>query len=74
MFYCPTPNPRNFKDWTCIRIDELCNGFPDCPGAEDEDPTLCMYWLAVSIFLIAVIHAVVHAVSLHLSVKDFSYQ
>uniref|UniRef100_A0A915HJJ1 Uncharacterized protein n=1 Tax=Romanomermis culicivorax TaxID=13658 RepID=A0A915HJJ1_ROMCU len=46
-FYCPTPHPQRPKTgWVCIKIDDLCNTIPDCPGAEDEDPTHCMYYVS----------------------------
>jgi len=29
--------------YPCIDDDEVCNGEPDCPNGEDEDPTVCMF-------------------------------
>ncbi|VDP43000.1 unnamed protein product [Soboliphyme baturini] len=47
-FYCPTPFPDQLNSgWVCISFEKLCNGIPDCPGAEDEDPTHCMFYRAL---------------------------
>jgi hypothetical protein len=34
--------------WPCVREQDLCNGVADCPNADDEHPTFCLFHLAVS--------------------------
>ncbi|CAJ0935066.1 unnamed protein product, partial [Mesorhabditis belari] len=47
--FCPTSRPNDPIDWPCIRVDDLCNGTPQCPGGEDEDPDLCMFFQAQNV-------------------------
>ncbi|KRZ34773.1 hypothetical protein T4B_4377 [Trichinella pseudospiralis] len=43
---CPSTSPRGIADKICITTGELCNGIKSCPNAEDENPSLCMFWLS----------------------------
>lgn len=44
--HCPTSNSRG--DWKCIDDHQLCDGNSDCPNHEDEDPTQCLFFDAMS--------------------------
>ncbi|ELT94420.1 hypothetical protein CAPTEDRAFT_30388, partial [Capitella teleta] len=37
------PSPDQFGVYKCIDDHYVCNGRPDCPQAEDEDGTACMF-------------------------------
>lgn len=45
-FACPTPDKQG--RYHCIDDHVLCDGFIDCPGAEDEDRQACMFYKTVS--------------------------
>lgn len=45
-FACPTADPLG--RYRCIDDHVLCDGFIDCPGAEDEDRQACMFYKTVS--------------------------
>lgn len=50
-FYCPSPEAGSEGlRYRCINSEQLCNLFPDCPGAEDEDLQSCMFFLSVPTF------------------------
>ena len=44
-FACPTPDFRG--RYRCIDDRQLCNGFFDCPGREDENPEQCLFYKTV---------------------------
>ncbi|XP_060524947.1 uncharacterized protein LOC132701202 [Cylas formicarius] len=41
-FACPTPDRQG--RYHCIDDHVLCDGFIDCPSAEDEDRQACMFY------------------------------
>ncbi|KAF8781949.1 hypothetical protein HNY73_012291 [Argiope bruennichi] len=41
-FACPSPDHTN--RYRCIDDHSLCDGFIDCPNAEDEDMGSCMFY------------------------------
>ncbi|XP_072392436.1 uncharacterized protein jeb [Diabrotica undecimpunctata] len=41
-FACPTPDRQG--RYHCIDDHVLCDGFIDCPSAEDEDRQSCMFF------------------------------
>ena len=41
LFFCPTPDETGRH--RCIDDENLCDRSTDCPNAEDEDPTACMF-------------------------------
>ncbi|CAG9859205.1 unnamed protein product [Phyllotreta striolata] len=41
-FACPTPDRQG--RYHCIDDHVLCDGFVDCPSAEDEDRQSCMFY------------------------------
>ncbi|CAH1969450.1 unnamed protein product [Acanthoscelides obtectus] len=41
-FACPTPDRQG--RYHCIDDHVLCDGFVDCPSAEDEDRHACMFY------------------------------
>ncbi|KRZ75810.1 hypothetical protein T10_756 [Trichinella papuae] len=43
---CPSASPRGIADKICITTGELCNGIQSCPNGEDENPSLCMFWIS----------------------------
>lgn len=45
-FACPTPDRQG--RYRCIDEHVLCDGFMDCPEAEDEDFKSCMFYKTVS--------------------------
>lgn len=45
-YFCPSHAAGQPQDWPCIRATDLCNGVPDCPNSEDENPTLCLFHIA----------------------------
>ena len=47
MLPCPTPDILNRIH--CIDYFKLCDRTIDCPNAEDEDPTMCLFHSVVSI-------------------------
>lgn len=49
-FACPTPDRQG--RYRCIDEHVLCDGFMDCPEAEDEDFKSCMFYKTVSIYLL----------------------
>lgn len=40
-YFCPSKD-ENDND-VCIEIDQLCDGVPNCPNDEDEDPQSCFF-------------------------------
>jgi hypothetical protein len=46
-FACPSPD--RLSRYKCIDAHALCDGFIDCPHAEDEDRMACMFYKTVSI-------------------------
>ena len=44
-FACPTQDLMG--RYRCIDDHVLCDGFYDCPGAEDEDKQACMFYKTV---------------------------
>jgi hypothetical protein len=44
-FFCPTPDGNN--QWRCISEYQLCDHMRDCPNAEDEHPTHCLFYSVV---------------------------
>ncbi|XP_071036291.1 uncharacterized protein [Parasteatoda tepidariorum] len=42
QFSCPSPDRAN--RYRCIDDRSLCDGFIDCPNAEDEDMRACMFY------------------------------
>lgn len=48
-FACPTPD--RMGRYRCIDDHVLCDGFIDCPNAEDEDRQACMFFKTVSFVL-----------------------
>ena len=48
MLACPTPDMWNRIH--CIHYYSLCDRKINCPNAEDEDPTMCLFHSVVSIF------------------------
>lgn len=49
-FSCPSPD--RMGRYRCIDDHVLCDGFIDCPKAEDEDRMSCMFYKTVSWFLL----------------------
>ena len=49
MLACPTPDIWNRIH--CIHYYSLCDRKINCPNAEDEDPTMCLFHSVVSISL-----------------------
>jgi len=50
-FACPTPDAVG--RYRCVDDHVLCDGFIDCPNAEDENRSACMFYKTVSIFIYA---------------------
>ena len=46
QFYCASPQPSGER--ACVSLARLCDGVPDCPGAEDELAVACLFYNAVS--------------------------
>lgn len=44
-FACPSPDRQG--RYRCIDDHGLCDGFIDCPNAEDEDRMSCMFYKTV---------------------------
>ncbi|CAG7824957.1 unnamed protein product [Allacma fusca] len=44
-YFCPTPTVDGM--WACVDDYQLCDGVKNCPQAEDENPTLCLFYHAV---------------------------
>ena len=45
---CPSADPQTGQ-WKCLESFQLCNGKPECPNGEDENPRNCFIYGLVSI-------------------------
>lgn len=45
-FACPSPD--SVGRYRCVDDHVLCDGFIDCPNAEDEDRQACMFYKTVT--------------------------
>ncbi|XP_064628916.1 uncharacterized protein LOC135488297 [Lineus longissimus] len=57
LFACPSPISGTNR-YVCIDDHALCDRRYDCPGKEDEDPTVCMFHKMTLNFFKAIVSAV----------------
>ncbi|XP_067134652.1 uncharacterized protein [Centruroides vittatus] len=53
----PCPKPNKNGRYICVDNRVICDGFVDCPNADDEDRMSCMFYKTITFHLDVLAHA-----------------